>query len=104
MVASIALALATILFAWFLYQWSDRKTISVIWPIFGVINAVATMVLAGAILGLTGGEVAFPVLVTGLFLKLAIVPLFGIVAYFSLAWRFVRLAKQYLHTPVSTDS
>ena len=92
-VASVALAFATILFAWYLHRMSNGKTGSVAWPFFGVINAVATMLIGGTIFVLAGGEIEFAQLVTSLFLKIAVVPVFGIIAYASLTMKLLRLAR-----------
>ena len=91
--ASVIFAFATILFAWYLHRISNGETGSIAWPFFGVINAVATILVAGSIFALAGGEVVFAQIVTSLFLKIVIVPIFGIVAYASLPRKLLRLAR-----------
>lgn len=103
MVASIALALASIFFAFFLKGRSGGERSSAAWPFFCILNAAATVFLASVIIALANGEVAFPTIATAAFLKLVTVPIFGVIAYASLSWKLLSLSRAEAgETPVKS--
>jgi hypothetical protein len=94
MLASLALLFAALLFLLFLRRHAGSPRGSVAWTFFAALNAVATLFLAGAVLMVMHGGVEFQLLVTALFVKLGLVPLFGIPAYAFLGARFLEIERE----------
>ncbi len=99
--ASITLAIASILLARFIERMTDGEVRIIAWPFFCLLSAVATVLLAGALIGLAGGEIDFSFLAMAAFLKLATVPFFGIVAYSLLLCKFWHLARRTISLEIS---
>lgn len=82
--ASVALALAAVLFA------RSLKPAPVAWPFFAILSAAATVFLAANLYALLDAGASFPLLATAIYLKLAAVPVVGVVAYAALTRTLLR--------------
>jgi hypothetical protein len=102
--ASIALAIASILFSLFIVRLTDGGDRIIAWPFFCLLSAVATVLLAGTLMGLAGGEVDFPFLAMAAFLKLATLPFIGIVAYSLLLSKLWHLARRTTRSGISAQT
>jgi len=91
--ASLSLALGSIFFALFLKKHSGGKLKCIAWPFFCILNAAATVFLAGVIIAIAGGEAEFPLIVTAIFVKIVTVPVFGVITYPLLTWKLIKLAR-----------
>ena len=96
--ASVVLVIASFMFTFFLMKVRKevpytKKIGSASWPIFTIINAVGTVLLATFILGALQLSLLLGNLLAGLVLKGLIVPFFALWVYYSLTRKFLKLRE-----------
>ena len=76
-----------------------HKLSSLWWPVFGAVNLLGSVAIAGFFQGLAIGAEIFQSLSLGLVLKVTLIPMFGVLAYGDLKDRFPRWMDLHVMDP-----